>query len=960
MWSYALSRKPDATVSNLAPGYTAATIVKSEPAENSHPLQQAFFETPFESPLHLHYPPSSCSGFDDGSILDTNQEFPSRASPNLPAIPEYSKIGQKCIFHWLPCQFRADHFDDWFEHVQNHITTRSEGVDSVNKSTLETNGMPKSWRCSFGCEFRIEENRDPKSLWKGKLRHIYQHVLDGDAVESSEEDPAWMEYYRQYLGIQKQAMTDQGRNFKRGVIPVISNKQPIRSRRTVAGSSYQCPAVSGANCRCVFGSYRDFCQHLYTVHKIKAFGCSCGRRFTRLDNFRSHKRRCLVNEADTRKSKAQTSLSQHKRPYDHSYTKPIPELNDANNTHDRDHIKALKVELPSLKKRLKAADIIYALQTDGCERSEALSRRDENLASRKQIPTDIGNGDEGIKSMDVEQPISSQYPGCVYLRNFFETAPNSDEEPTNLTAGPEVTNTQGKAGYSLDRAEHATEAKIEKYIGGSPRPEASVPSSFDTGEPPSEAGESQTRSTIVPDCARSTIHQATRGGTIDSFGNQLLRETAARVKVYALQTVAEVLRQKLTNYLLRFSNPNVTAGTGETSSSGEPVSSAEPGNQTPLQTAKVGQGQSVRKKRKPSGRRKGKDDENGEDEDNRKKRLRTSKPSPGTPCTRYACIYFANAMKSKDTHLLNLDLTRWQTECYRSGFETIARLKSHLYSHHQWGCKKCYRNFPTAEAHHEHSHDGCQESTEIAPVFLSREQITRLKSKKPLSGVDTEGKRWRSIYRLVFPDQENIPSPYWEPISLNCKKKHIEPSQLLNLLKRQFEAVLLSKELLKPLDEALLGLKLVWGNVVDAIMENYPISENPSDADIASLKAIFENIMEDTTQSNTRNVGSDSTPSLVNSTNTTSETTSDAAPEPFQRIASPTLTGTSILDPLVGLDNSKFSATSMLTELWKFDPFTGEPLGGQFTRLDEVPLDWLNGDFLQSLDHGLSKNAEVE
>ncbi|KAF3111680.1 hypothetical protein TWF569_006656 [Orbilia oligospora] len=381
--------------------------------------------------------------------------------------------------------------------------------------------------------------------------------------------------------------------------------------------------------------------------------------------------------------------------------------------------------------------------------------------------------------------------------------------------------------------------------GRSPQMEILGPSSFDTSESPGEAGANQKNFTMVPDHIRATNHRTVKEMTTETLGNQFLRETAARVRAYALQTVAKILHQQFAGYSLRFMNPSAAMDAEESSSGGELVASTEPGSPPSQQEGE------------------GADDDDEEDEDNRKKRPRMSKSSLCTPCVRrYVCIYFANAMDSKDSQFLNVDLTRWQTECYRSGFETVTRVKSHLYIHHQWGCKKCYRNFPTAEAHYDHSHGDCQESTETAPVFLSREQISRLKSKKPVPGVDTEEEKWRSIFRLVFPDRENIPSPYWEAISLNCKRQHIDPSHLLNFLKRQFETALLTKELLKPLDQALLGLKIVWGNVVDAITENYPISENLNDMDMASWKTIFEDIVENTARSNTRNGESDPTPLL--------------------------------------------------------------------------------------------------
>ncbi|KAF3272438.1 hypothetical protein TWF970_010064 [Orbilia oligospora] len=502
----------------------------------------------------------------------------------------------------------------------------------------------------------------------------------------------------------------------------------------------------------------------------------------------------------------------------------------------------------------------------------------------------------------------------------------------------------------LDAAESGRENKAQKHVGRSPPLEILGPSPFNTSEPPGEAGANQKSSTIVPDHIRATSHRAAKETAIDTLGNQLLRETAARVRAYALQTVAELLRQQFAECSLRFTNPNATADTGESSSSGELVSSTESGSRTSLPTAELNQGRSIWNKRKAPSRQEGEgaDDDDEDDEDNRKKRPRMSKSSLCTPCVRrYACIYFANAMDSKDSHFLNVDLTRWQTEFYRSGFETVARVKSHLYSHHQWGCKKCYRNFPTAEAHYDHSHGDCQESTETAPVFLSREQISQLKSKKPVPGVNTEEKKWRSIFRLVFPDQESIPSPFIKP-----SEEAIRDGAPDN------------QELLKPFDQALLGIKIVWGNVVDAIMENYPMSENPNDMDMASWKAVFEDIVENTARSNTRNDESDPTPSLVNSTNTASESISEVAYEFFQGTASPTILESTIPNPLsdllFGLDKAQFNELPAWAEPWKFNPFTGEPLGGNSAYLGETPIEWLSQELSQFTNNENSDRTEAE
>ncbi|KAF3173328.1 hypothetical protein EYR41_009953 [Orbilia oligospora] len=778
--------------------------------------------------------------------------------------------------------------------------------------------MPNSWNCSFGCDFRIEEGHDPKSIWEVKLRHIYQHILDGNPVEDLNEGAAWMEYYHEYVGIQKQAVPAQSRNFniQKETIPLASTKRPkvYRPRKTL---TYLCKEYFETGCNQRFSSRFILKSHINRAHNTQAYVCPsprCSHRCGMLLKMDYHTKQYCGIPVDTTtnlsKSAALTELIEPKRLRCHIHTKPIPTFNDTETSRNQRETVALEMSIFNTPSKLisgspLSADSISAIQADECTKKEIQSPGDQ-----------------------------------------FELIHNKD---TSL------------------RVDSSSGTGEPERDGRSPQMEILGPNSFDTSESPGEAGANQKSSTMVPDHIRATNHRTVKEMTTETLGNQLLRETAARVRAYALQTVAKILHQQFAGCSLRFINPSAATDAEESSSGGELVASTEPGSLTPLQTVEPGQGRSICNKRKAPSQQEGEgaDDDDEEDEDNRKKRPRMSKSGLCTPrVRRYACIYFANAMDSKVSQFLNVDLTRWQIECYRSGFENVTRVKSHLYSHHQWGCKKCYRNFPTAEAHYDHSHGDCQESTETAPVFLSRDQISRLKSKKPVPGVDTEEKKWRSIFRLVFPDRENIPSPYWEAISLNCKRQHIDPSQLLNLLKRQFETALLTKELLKPLDQALLGLKIVWGKVVDAITENYPISENLNDMDMASWKTIFEDIVENTVRSNTRNGESDPTPSLVNSTNSASESTSEAAYESFQGTVSPTIPESTIpkllSGSLFGFDKPQFNELPTWTEPWKFNPFTGEPLGGNSAYLDETPVEWLSQELSQFINSGNLNKTEAE
>ncbi|RVD87186.1 uncharacterized protein DFL_001429 [Arthrobotrys flagrans] len=216
-----------------------------------------------------------------------------------------------------------------------------------------------------------------------------------------------------------------------------------------------------------------------------------------------------------------------------------------------------------------------------------------------------------------------------------------DIEDTNAGIG----DTDAKVNAKLKRIEANNEDNIQEYLESHPKQDIS--GLLKTSELLVYEGGSQPNSRAFPNPERGIHHGTAKATTIGTFARLLLLETAARVKIYATQRATEIIRQHFTEYLLLYTQPNTTTATGESSPNGVPALSIEPSVSTPRQSTGSGQKQLVCNKGKAQNRRESGngDDDSGEDEGNGMKRPRIRKPSSEIPFIRYACIYFADAMK---------------------------------------------------------------------------------------------------------------------------------------------------------------------------------------------------------------------------------------------------------------------------------------------------------------------------
>jgi hypothetical protein len=130
--------------------------------------------------------------------------------------------------------------------------------------------------------------------------------------------------------------------------------------------------------------------------------------------------------------------------------------------------------------------------------------------------------------------------------------------------------------------------------------------------------------------------------------------------------------------------------------------------------------------------------------------------------------------------------------------------REHLYRRHLLPpqCHRCCTTFSNDVALREHQRDarGCDVREQTPPEGFDKEQERRLKSKKKSQTYQTEEEKWKSVYRILFPDdgEADIPTPYieYQP----CTGQTAEPSnvarfqefsrlELPRLVRRTLEAV---------------------------------------------------------------------------------------------------------------------------------------------------------------------------
>ncbi|OJD31290.1 zn2 cys6 dna-binding protein [Diplodia corticola] len=142
---------------------------------------------------------------------------------------------------------------------------------------------------------------------------------------------------------------------------------------------------------------------------------------------------------------------------------------------------------------------------------------------------------------------------------------------------------------------------------------------------------------------------------------------------------------------------------------------------------------------------------------------------------RLACPYYKRAPNQPPK----------RASCIHPGFPSIARLKEHLYRRHQiFCCVRCNQRFDTEDEHDRHEREarslcwdrGYQRDYNDG---FDQKQRERVKKRMKASEINTDEKKWREIFRVLFPEDQEMPyTPY-------C---HGAPSSELDNYHRYFQA----------------------------------------------------------------------------------------------------------------------------------------------------------------------------
>ncbi|KAK4111703.1 hypothetical protein N656DRAFT_148524 [Canariomyces notabilis] len=123
---------------------------------------------------------------------------------------------------------------------------------------------------------------------------------------------------------------------------------------------------------------------------------------------------------------------------------------------------------------------------------------------------------------------------------------------------------------------------------------------------------------------------------------------------------------------------------------------------------------------------------------------------------------FACPFRKHDPHTYNMQ--NYETCAVRS-WSSISRLKEHLYRrHYKIHCQRCKQVFSDARQlnNHEMSAERCEVIDAVSPGDITAYQEKQLKSRKHTAKRQTDEEKWADIYRLLFPGEERVPSPYPE------------------------------------------------------------------------------------------------------------------------------------------------------------------------------------------------------
>ncbi|KAJ3547800.1 hypothetical protein NM208_g1323 [Fusarium decemcellulare] len=132
----------------------------------------------------------------------------------------------------------------------------------------------------------------------------------------------------------------------------------------------------------------------------------------------------------------------------------------------------------------------------------------------------------------------------------------------------------------------------------------------------------------------------------------------------------------------------------------------------------------------------------------------TEEPRSELEPHKYACPFLKH----------NFNKYRKQRGCL-SGRPTTHRIKEHIYRNHRlpkFKCSRCCEVFTTSNQllNHQRAPEPCGLKIEEPQDGINEDQVQALRSRKRPRGNISEEEKWAEMYKIIFPDDDRVPSPY--------------------------------------------------------------------------------------------------------------------------------------------------------------------------------------------------------
>ncbi|WXC42854.1 hypothetical protein QX201_002630 [Fusarium graminearum] len=147
-------------------------------------------------------------------------------------------------------------------------------------------------------------------------------------------------------------------------------------------------------------------------------------------------------------------------------------------------------------------------------------------------------------------------------------------------------------------------------------------------------------------------------------------------------------------------------------------------------------------------------DDNGSNERNphKKRRLEAEKD------TRFACPFF----KHNPTKFID------ERSCCGPGWTNVQRVKEHIFRKHgppEFQCSRCFADFESHSRLEKHRRNkvACEvRDRPSSPPHVDEGTMQLLKQRKKSTNPLTEIDKWYTVYKIIFPHETQVPSPYYE------------------------------------------------------------------------------------------------------------------------------------------------------------------------------------------------------